>query len=67
MNNITTFTLSSYANQMNALKQDQEEYKDKIKAQFRESMNLPRKTKKRVRKILRLDWAIACWADSFFE
>lgn len=35
--------------------------KERIKKEFRESCNLPRKKKKRVRKNLQLEWSIANW------
>jgi hypothetical protein len=39
----------------------QEDWKERIKKEFRESCNLPRKKKKRVRKNLQLEWSIANW------
>ena len=40
-------------------KRDNETWKERIKREFRESMNLPRKKKKQKRKELQLDWNIA--------
>jgi len=42
-----------------------EKWKDEIRIKFRDSMNLPRKKKKKVRKSLQLDWSIACWEPKF--
>jgi hypothetical protein len=39
----------------------QEDWKERIKKEFRESSNLPRKKKKQVRKNLQLEWSIANW------
>jgi len=36
-----------------------EKWKEEIKAEWRKSRNYPRKKKKRVRRSLRLDWAVA--------
>ena len=43
------------------MKANMEEWKDRIRNQWEESKNFPRKKKKRVRKELLLDWSIACW------
>ncbi len=37
---------------------EKEEWQTRIKKQFRESANFPRKKKKRVRKVLQLEWQI---------
>jgi hypothetical protein len=39
----------------------QKEDKERIRKEWRKSMNYPRKKKKAVRKRLKVDWAIACW------
>jgi hypothetical protein len=41
------------------LKRENETWKERIKREFRESMNLPRKKKKQKRKELQLHWNIA--------
>lgn len=41
------------------------EWKDRIGRQWIESRNLPRKKKKAVRKILVLEWQLACWEPTF--
>lgn len=41
--------------------QGNERWKERIKKEFRDSMNLPRKKKKAVRKRLYLEWDIANW------
>jgi hypothetical protein len=44
----------------------QEDWKEQIKKEFRESCNLPRKKKKRVRKNLQLEWSVANWSPFNF-
>ena len=44
----------------------QEDWKERIKKEFRESCNLPRKKKKRVRKNLQLEWSVANWSPFNF-
>jgi hypothetical protein len=39
----------------------QDEWKDRIRKQWKESRNLPRKKKKALRKSLLVNWSIACW------
>lgn len=41
-----------------------EDWKSRIRAEWKETKNLPRKKKKAKRKHLRLEWDIACY-DSF--
>jgi hypothetical protein len=43
------------------ISKNQEDWKKRIKAEFRETVNLPRKKKKQKRKELNLEWAIANW------
>ena len=43
------------------IENNMEEWKDRIRKQWEESKNFPRKKKKRVRKELLIDWSIACW------
>jgi hypothetical protein len=43
------------------IKDNMEEWKDRIRAEWEESKNYPRKKKKKVRKSLLLDWSIASW------
>jgi len=50
-----TFGLQSY----HQMESNMEEWKDRIRKQWEESKKMPRKMKKRVRKELLLDWAIA--------
>jgi hypothetical protein len=45
--------------QLSELQQRQEEWKERIRKQWEESKNLPRKKKKQLRKSLLLDWNIA--------
>lgn len=40
---------------------DNEARKEQIKQEFRDTVNLPRKQKKKRRKELQLDWSIANW------
>ena len=37
------------------------DFKERIRQRWKESINMPRKKKKRVRKELLLDWQIANW------
>lgn len=57
--------ISKYAimafSMVNMLSDQQDQWKEEILKKWRESTNLPRKKKKKVRKELRLDWSIACW------
>ncbi len=57
----TAILFTGYFNQAMEFSSANEKFKDKIRQKFYESRNLPRKKKKRVRKELQLDWAIACW------
>jgi hypothetical protein len=55
---ITAYVFSNpYENMM----RENKEWKERIKREFRESVNLPRKKKKQVRKDLQLQWNIANW------
>lgn len=51
------FGLSS----MYTMQSRNEEWKEKILQEWRESANYPRKKKKKVRKKLQIDWSIACF------
>ena len=46
---------------MEDMKTQSEQRKEEILVKWRETKNMPRKMKKRVRKELQLDWAIANW------
>ena len=46
---------------MEDMKSQSEERKELILQKWEESKKMPRKMKKRVRKELNVDWAIACW------
>lgn len=46
---------------MNDIESKSEEQKKEILLEWEKSKNYPRKKKKRVRKELNLDWAIASW------
>lgn len=54
---------------MNTLESGQEAWKDRIRAEWEESKNYPRKKKKQVRKRLLIDWSFACWSpyDDFMK
>ena len=45
----------------NSMNNNMEEWKDRIRAEWEESKNYPRKKKKKVRKSLLIDWSIANW------
>jgi len=59
--NIYTTTLMAFQSKMSDIENRNAEWKKRIKQQFRDSMNFPRKQKKKVRKSLQLEWSIACW------
>jgi hypothetical protein len=46
---------------MNQMEANMDEWKDRIRKEWENSKNYPRKKKKRVRKELLLDWSIANW------
>lgn len=47
---------------MDTMEVNQKEWQDRILRQWEESKNFPRKKKKKVRKELLVDWAIASWS-----
>lgn len=44
-----------------AMKSNNEDWKERLRREWQESKNLPRKQKKAKRKELELDWQIASW------
>ena len=48
-------------NYMKEMEEMEKNWKARIRKQWQESKNFPRKKKKRVRKELQLEWSIACW------
>jgi len=46
---------------MREMEEMEKTWKARIRKQWQESKNFPRKKKKAVRKNLRLEWLIACW------
>lgn len=50
-----------FMQELQEIKEKQEKHKEEIRAEWRNSMNYPRKKKKEVRKRLRVEWAIANW------
>ena len=46
---------------MSQMEANMDEWKDRIRKEWENSKNYPRKKKKRVRKELLLDWSIANW------
>ena len=58
-------TFSGYLNMamsmMENMRLNSENRKDEILQQWRDSMKLPRKKKKEIRKSIIVDWRIACW------
>jgi len=61
MNPIIGAYLSMGLTMMKDMKTQSEQRKEEILVKWRETKNMPRKMKKRVRKELQLDWAIANW------
>lgn len=57
MNSLISFAFTMQSD----MEKNMEDWKDRIRDQWEESKNFPRKKKKRVRKSLLLDWSIACW------
>lgn len=47
---------------MNQMESGMEEWKERIRKEWENSKNYPRKKKKRVRKELLLDWSFANWS-----
>jgi hypothetical protein len=45
------------------IEDNQEAWKERIKKEFIDSVNLPRKKKKKLRKSLQLEWNIANWSS----
>lgn len=60
MNTLTSL-LATFQYNVFDMENRNDEWKERIKLQFRDSMNLPRKQKKKVRKHLQLEWSIASW------
>jgi hypothetical protein len=50
---------------INEIETSREEYKERTLQKWKDSRNLPRKKKKKVRKELKIDWALATWEPSF--
>ncbi len=48
-------------------KNDYKVRRDKLRKKYRESMNMPRKKKKMVRRALTLDWRINEWGNDLFK
>lgn len=46
---------------MQEIEEEKDRYKERIRKEWTESIKLPRKSKKKKRKELLLDWAIANW------
>ena len=57
LSGILTFALTMRSD----MESNMEDWKDRIRAEWEESKNYPRKKKKRVRKSLLLDWSIASY------
>lgn len=55
--------LTPFINHYKEYIEGNKKWKERILKEFRESINLPRKKKKAVRKRLNTEWSIACWAD----
>jgi hypothetical protein len=61
MNSMIGTYLTMGLTMMEDMKTQSEQRKKEILAEWNKSKNYPRKKKKRVRKELQLDWAIANW------
>ena len=61
MNSVVGAYLMMGMSMMEDMKSQSEERKELILQKWEESKKMPRKMKKRVRKELNVDWAIACW------
>lgn len=47
---------------MNQIEANTEEWKDRLRKEWQETKNMPRKMKKRRRKEILIDWSIANWS-----
>jgi hypothetical protein len=61
MNKVIGAYLAMGLSMMEDMKTQSEQRKEEILVKWRETKKMPRKMKKRVRKELQLDWAIANW------
>ena len=61
MNQLLGCMLAMGLTMMEDMKTQSEQRKEEILLKWQETKNMPRKMKKRVRKELQLDWAIANW------
>ena len=61
MNKVIGAYLAMGLSMMEDMKTQSEQRKEEILLKWQETKNMPRKMKKRVRKELQLDWAIANW------
>ena len=61
MNSVVGAYLMMGMSMMEDMKTQSEERKEQILIKWEETKKMPRKMKKRVRKELQLDWAIANW------
>jgi len=61
MNQLLGGMLAMGLTMMEDMKTQSEQRKEEILLKWQETKNMPRKMKKRVRKELQLDWAIANW------
>lgn len=58
MRTFLTFTIRNY---LHDVQEGRDKWKEEIRQKWINSSNLPRKTKKRVRKELLINWSIANW------
>jgi hypothetical protein len=68
MNNLNAYTsvLFPFMDLYADMQKNNKEWEDRIKKEWKESKNYPRKKKKQVRKSLRLDWSICHSTDLIF-
>lgn len=59
MNAFLNSMISTGLMMMSAIKKSNEEWKDRLRQEWRDSMDMPRKKKKLERKRILLDWSIA--------
>jgi len=61
--NVSAWTqiVGPFMDELFELQEKMEERKEEIKAEWKKTYSMPRKMKKRRRKELLLDWAIASW------
>lgn len=64
-NKLIAYTAFSTLFMVDTFQIKNKEWKKRLHKEWRESMKLPRKKKKAIRKRILSEWSIACWEPSF--